>query len=264
MKKKVIVLNEQSVEPTKARPPRISREYKEWNSLDSLSEMALAIPDSLLSYEIPSSPESCSEQEEGSNTSTSEISEQTTVDTSSNFSQMDCVHFHTFSRESQCKYMELMNLEKNVFISESRRNGHGEGIFASRDIKAGEIIIMYYGERITKEERDRRKKIGMNMTYMINIGKGVFIDGKEIRKGAEMANHRCKPNARLEQARLPGPERAPIAYLRATKDILYGRAINCNYGWYNKLTIRRAKEIIICQCGSRKCSGILGFNNMME
>ncbi|MEM7163799.1 MAG: SET domain-containing protein-lysine N-methyltransferase, partial [Bacteroidota bacterium] len=203
----------QNICPPIPRPSRMSTKFQTWDSFDSISEIAENLPESVCrSYSTISSAEVCSDNEETENASEKEC-----LDTNnySRKSVREKIDFHLFSDESKKKYVKLMNLERNVFVSESRREGKRKGIFAKRNIKEGEKIVLYYGERICIKERERRIRHEADMNYMVEIGRGVFIDAKGIRKGTGLTNHRCRSNSCLE-ARLPGKERAPIAYLRAT------------------------------------------------
>ena len=62
---------------------------------------------------------------------------------------------------------------------------HGKGVFAARDIKKGERIIEYLGEKISKEESNRRgvereelaKKTGEGAVYIFELDDQWDIDG---------------------------------------------------------------------------------------
>ena len=75
---------------------------------------------------------------------------------------------------------------------------HGSGLFAESDIKKGEQVIEYIGDKVTKKEGDKRadkqiKKAQKNksngMVYVFELNKKYDIDGGVIRNYARFINH---------------------------------------------------------------------------
>ena len=84
---------------------------------------------------------------------------------------------------------------------------HGSGLFSSCDIKKGEQIIEYIGDKVTKKEGDKRadkqiKKAEKNkkngMVYVFELNKKYDIDGGVGRNYARFINHSCDPNCEVE------------------------------------------------------------------
>lgn len=65
-------------------------------------------------------------------------------------------------------------LNKNCIAKGSKI--HGYGVFALRDIKKGRKVIEYVGEKISKDETDRRSK--ENHVYVFTLNKNWDIDGE--------------------------------------------------------------------------------------
>jgi len=79
---------------------------------------------------------------------------------------------------------------------------HSRGVFAARDVKKGERIIEYIGERITKAESERRASVRMDeaakdgggAVYIFTLNKRYDIDGNVEWNPARLINHSCNPN----------------------------------------------------------------------
>ena len=84
---------------------------------------------------------------------------------------------------------------------------HGSGLFASQNIKKGEKVIEYIGDKVTKKEGDKRadkqinkaKKNNNNgMVYVFELNKKYDIDGDVSYNNARLINHSCNPNCEVE------------------------------------------------------------------
>lgn len=98
----------------------------------------------------------------------------------------------------------------------------GLGLFAAREIKKGEFIVQYRGEKLRNEEADRRADRGNKYLYEINSR--WTIDGKSRKNVARYANHSCRPNAESDVLR------GHKIIIRAIKKILPGEEITYDYG----------------------------------
>ncbi len=119
----------------------------------------------------------------------------------------------------------------------SKRSSAGLGLFAGEDIKKGQLIIEYTGERITNDEADRR-----GGKYLFIVTDTLVIDGKGRENTARYINHACKPNAEAEH-----DEEDDRIYIRAKKNIKTGEEITYHYGKdYFNMMIKPAG----CKCSS--------------
>jgi SET domain-containing protein len=141
----------------------------------------------------------------------------------------------------------------NAFC-EIRRSGiHGMGVFAARRIRRGTRIIEYVGERIDKEESNRRglalfeeaKKTGGASVYIFDLNKKWDLDGNKPYNDARLINHSCDPNAEMvnEDDRL---------FLFALRDILPGQEITFDYGYDIEHFLDHP-----CRCGAPNCVGYI-------
>lgn len=130
---------------------------------------------------------------------------------------------------------------------------HGNGVFAARDIKKGERIIEYLGEKISKEESNRRglereelaKKTGDGAVYIFELDDQWDIDGNFDYNDARFINHACRTNSEsvCEDGHI---------YVYATRDIAKGEEILYNYGYSFKHFLDHP-----CKCGFPECVGYI-------
>ena len=137
---------------------------------------------------------------------------------------------------------------------------HGSGLFASSDIKKGEQVIEYIGDKVTKKEGDKRadkqiKKAQRNnkngMVYIFELNKRYDIDGGVARNYARFINHSCDPNLEVEII-------DNHIWISSIKKIKKGAELLYNYGY----PFDSDFEDHICKCGSKKCIGyILSYDD---
>ncbi len=94
----------------------------------------------------------------------------------------------------------------------------GLGLFAVRAFRRGERIIEYTGERISREEADRR-----GGRYLFEVNRRWHIDGKGRENLARYINHACRPNceARVVRGRV---------FIYARRHIREGEELTYHYG----------------------------------
>lgn len=135
---------------------------------------------------------------------------------------------------------------------------HGRGLFAKRRIPQGTPVIEYVGEKIDKEESDRRgwariayaKKTGDAAVYIFTLNDDFDIDGNVPWNAARLINHSCEPNCELfywvdEESDAPIEDRL---WLQTIRKIAAGEEMTIDYCWPADAAIR-------CRCGSASCRG---------
>lgn len=120
---------------------------------------------------------------------------------------------------------------------------HGTGCFATAPIPAGQRIIEYVGELISKEESGRRCE--QDNPFIFNLDEETDLDGNVSWNPARHINHSCDPNCEAEQE----DQRIWIVTLR---EIAAGEEISFNYGYDLE-----AYEDYPCRCGSPRCVGFI-------
>lgn len=131
---------------------------------------------------------------------------------------------------------------------------HNSGVFANTNIKKGEKIIQYIGEKILRSEGDRRsekrikkylnsKKTGS--VYIFELNKKYDIDGSPSYNKARYINHSCNPNCEVEIIK-------GEIWISSIKNIKRGDELSYDYGYeFDKEDYRDH----VCNCGSKNCIG---------
>lgn len=130
---------------------------------------------------------------------------------------------------------------------------HGSGVYAAKDMAEGTKIIEYVGEKIDKEESERRawaqvehaEKTGDAAVYIFTLSKKWDIDGNVPWNTARLLNHSCDPNCEtwVEEKRI---------FIYAKRDIAKGEELTFDYGF----DLDSYKDHP-CLCGSANCVGYI-------
>ncbi len=132
----------------------------------------------------------------------------------------------------------------------ARKSGlHGRGLFAARDLAAGEKLIEYKGKRYGKDAHPELKDDGV--TKFLGLSDGTGIDGTG---WAALANHGCDPNCELQEEENRGGKLR--AWLHALRDIRQGEELVWDY----RLDIKSKKVAYAdwaCACGAEECRGTM-------
>jgi uncharacterized protein len=136
---------------------------------------------------------------------------------------------------------------------EIRRSAiQGRGAFATRRIRPGQRIIEYVGERISRDEGDRRyddEHMGRHHTFLFALEDGSVIDAAVGGNEARFLNHSCDPNCQAieEDGRI---------FIEAIKNIQPGTELVYDYAY--ERTDEHTEEderLYVCRCGSKNCRG---------
>ena len=133
---------------------------------------------------------------------------------------------------------------------------HGSGVFAKENIKSGQKIIEYIGEKITKKEGDKRSadrikkylsKLDEGSVYIFELNKKFDIDGSPLYNSARYINHSCEPNCEVDIIKNE-------IWISSIKSIKKGEELNYDYGYpFDKDDFSDH----ICRCGSANCIGYI-------
>ena len=130
---------------------------------------------------------------------------------------------------------------------------HGNGVFATEEIKKGERIIRYKGKLRTHDEVDNAYgEIDENgHTFLFTLNDDYVVDANIDGNMARWINHSCKPNceADVEDGRV---------FIRARRDIKAGEELFYDYGLViDEPYTPKLKAEYPCWCGAKKCRGTL-------
>jgi len=118
-----------------------------------------------------------------------------------------------------------------------KRSSAGLGLFTLEDIKKGQVVIEYTGERISQAEANRR-----GGRYLFEVTDDLVLDGKAREHTGRYVNHACKPNAEAEH-----DEDEDRIYIRAKKKIRVGEEVTYHYG---KDYVKQIINEEGCRCAS--------------
>ena len=118
---------------------------------------------------------------------------------------------------------------------------HRFGLFAAEPIPAGEKVIEYTGERVTRKQWGKRSE---NRTYLLRLNKYWCIDGSVGGSGAELINHCCEPNCKF----VSDGDRMWVVSL---KSIGAGEELSLDYRF------PKAYKTVPCYCGAPTCRGTI-------
>jgi SET domain-containing protein len=127
---------------------------------------------------------------------------------------------------------------------------HGLGAFAARPLKAGEKVIEYVGQKITKSESLRRCE--QENWCIFALDDQFDLDGAVGWNPARFINHSCSPNcdAELVDGRV---------WIIARRDIAPGEEITFNYG-YDLESLHEHP----CHCGAPNCVGYIAAEELFD
>ncbi|KAG7390309.1 Histone-Lysine N-Methyltransferase ash1l [Phytophthora pseudosyringae] len=168
--------------------------------------------------------------------------------------------FNKHNRESNCTLGENCGnraLHQKVYsrFQKFHTVEKGWALRVLEPVKAGQLVIEYVGEVINEEEKERRlldhaqnSPEDKNM-YIMELGKGEYIDARFKGSVSRFINHSCDPNCHLLKWRVKGVNRIAIT---ALKDIEPGTELSYDYQFHTKQAMEWK-----CHCKSRNCRGTM-------
>jgi hypothetical protein len=128
----------------------------------------------------------------------------------------------------------------------------GKGAFATRDIKSGEHIVEYVGERITHAEANRRyddDSMDEHHTFLFTVSTRTVIDATRDGNDSRFINHSCDPNCESEVTR-------GRVYITALRDIAKDEELHYDYAYERSGDESDEDEQRYrCRCGTPECRG---------
>jgi uncharacterized protein len=136
---------------------------------------------------------------------------------------------------------------------------HGTGVFATRDIAAGEPIVEYTGELLTHAQADARYPEDDGHTFLYTLNDHYVIDAGVGGNDARWINHSCDPNCEVygEESDDGDPAKERLV-ITAMRDIKAGEELTYEYGITTDEPITdEVRAMWACRCGSPKCKGTM-------
>ena len=146
-------------------------------------------------------------------------------------------------------------------IARRRSKIHGNGVFATADIRKGEEIIEYKGKLVTHEFADEAYGgyDDTGHTFLFILNDAWVVDANQNGNIARWINHACVPNAEaVIHEHKGGDPRKDRVVIEATRDIRKGEEITYDYGIEVEEKPTRAElKLWSCLCGTPTCRGSL-------
>lgn len=147
-------------------------------------------------------------------------------------------------------------------IAARRSPIHGNGVFATAPIKAGDEVVEYKGDRITHAQADKKYGDGgeTGHTFLFTLNERFIVDGNSNGNTARWINHGCNPNCQavIEEAVDGKPSKKDRVLIEAIRDIAPGEELTYDYGITLDMPhTARLKKVWSCLCGSPNCIGTM-------
>lgn len=143
-------------------------------------------------------------------------------------------------------------------IAQRNSKIHGQGVFATAPIKAGEDVVQYKGKLRTHAEVDKEyggKDTGHTFLFILNDD--YVIDANINGNVARWLNHGCAPNcmAFVIEAESGDPRKDKVV-IEALRDIEPGEELTYDYDIRIEEPITEEdRRLWACRCGAPNCTG---------
>lgn len=138
---------------------------------------------------------------------------------------------------------------------------HGNGVFATADIKKGERLVEYKGAIRTHAQANKMHygDVGSGHTFLFTLNEKYIIDANEGGNVARWLNHSCSPNCiAFVHGHESGDLKKDRVFIEALRDIKPGEELTYNYGiMLEQRHTPALKKIWACLCGSKNCTGTM-------
>ena len=124
----------------------------------------------------------------------------------------------------------------------------GRGLKTDLPIKAGEFIVEYVGEAVSKRSvvQAMARDPNMTMLYVMHLEGGTCIDASKRGGIARYINHSCDPNSVVDKWTVQNVTRLAIF---AKRNIAKDEELTYKYGW----TAHGNKALTVCNCSAEIC-----------
>ena len=127
---------------------------------------------------------------------------------------------------------------------------HGTGVFATRRIRPGRLLIAYLGQVIKTAAARKRYAKGPH-TFLFHLEDDRYVDAAIGGNDARFINHSCDPNCAPEM--LDG-----AIWIRSIRNIQPGVELSYDYALVlEKGSSRKQRSLYTCRCAAAKCRGTM-------
>ncbi len=145
-------------------------------------------------------------------------------------------------------------LRQPRYLKVCRSRLAGLGVFTSRAIPKGTILLEYLGERISHTEAGERYYAATKpdaFVLLFTVNRKVVIDGGVGGRAARYVNHSCDPNCEAD-------ETDGRIFITSIRDIPAGAELTYDYNMQAPSPLPRDwRKRYACRCGTAKCRGTI-------
>lgn len=132
---------------------------------------------------------------------------------------------------------------------------HGRGVFATRTIRKGAVIVEYRGQRTGWEAASKQPDSDPSNpahTFFFGLSDGRIIDAGRRGNAARWINHSCAPNCRAFE------DETGRVFIAARRTIHAGDELSYDYRLeFDGRITKKLRAEYACHCGSKRCRGSL-------
>jgi SET domain-containing protein len=141
-------------------------------------------------------------------------------------------------------------LRQPRYLKVKRSRLAGLGVFTSRDVPKGTLLLEYLGERITHEEAGERYYAAKEpdaFVLLFTVDEKIVIDGGVGGRAARYVNHSCEPNCEADEI-------GGRIFITAIRDIPAGAELTYDYNMEAPSPLPRDwRRRYACRCGAARC-----------
>ena len=145
-------------------------------------------------------------------------------------------------------------LRQPRYLKIRRSRLQGRGVFTTRAIPKGTLLLEYLGERISHDEAGERYYAATEpdaFVLLFTVDRKVVIDGGVGGRAARYVNHSCEPNCEADEI-------GGRIFITSICDIPAGAELTYDYNMEAPRPLPRDwRQRYACRCGAPRCRGTI-------
>ncbi len=145
-------------------------------------------------------------------------------------------------------------LRQPRYLKIGRSSLAGRGVFTTRVVPKGTLLLEYLGERISHEEAGERYYAAKEpdaFVLLFTVDRKVVIDGGVGGRAARYVNHSCDPNCEADEI-------GGRIFITSIRDIPTGAELTYDYNMEAPSPLPRDwRRRYACRCGTPRCRGTI-------
>jgi uncharacterized protein len=145
-------------------------------------------------------------------------------------------------------------LRQPRYLQVRRSRLAGRGVFTTRAVPKGTLLLEYLGERISHTEAGERYYAAKEpdaFVLLFTVDRKIVIDGRVGGRAARYVNHSCDPNCEADEI-------GGRIFITSIRDIAAGEELTYDYNMEAPQPLPRDwRQRYACRCGAPKCRGTM-------